>query len=201
MIELDLSHGQMRISNLTNQVNGYAHPHISDGGEVCLGNISSGLTKLLGEFEIYAALELLHKFIHEYNVEDAYQKIQYWNDPDYCENESDEYERCREGGSYGRTCINCGDNQCPYYQGALEECQEDADLNKCVTCQDRCQAGEDLLRECHAENPLGCMTCSFSMCPFYRKEEFCHEVNSESCPSCNVEHCRYAGVAHETADV
>jgi len=187
LIELDLSKGEMRIRNLTNPVNNYPHPHVNDNGEICLGNVSAGLTRLLGEFEIYGALELLHKFIHEYNEDDAYQKIQYWNDPDYCD--------------YGRTCINCGDNYCPYYEGALEECQEDADLNKCVTCSDRCQTGEDLLRECHSENPLGCMTCSFSMCPFYRKEEFCHEVNSESCPSCNVEHCRYAGVAHETADV
>jgi hypothetical protein len=200
LIELDLSRGQVMISNQTNTVNGYHHPHVDDGGGVCLGNISSGLTRLLGEFEIYAALELLHRFVHQYNPEDAYQKIQYWNDSDYCEDDN-EYERCREGGSYGRTCVNCGDNYCPYYEGALEECQEDADLNKCVTYSDRCQTGEDLLRDCHNENPLGCMTCSFSMCPFYRKEEFCHEVNSESCQTCNVEYCRYAGVAHETADV
>ncbi len=198
MIELDLSRGQVRISNLTNPVNNYPHPHVNDNGEICLGNVSAGLTRQLGEFEIYGALELLHKFIHEYNEDDPYQKIQFWKDSDYCD-ESDEYERCREGGSYGGTCINCGDNQCPYYEGALEECQENMDLNKCVTCGDRCEPGDELLQECHDENPLGCMTCSFSTCPFYRKEDACHQVNAESCATCNIEHCKYRGVANETA--
>lgn len=197
MIELNLSRGQVRISNLTNQVNGFAHPHVSDGGDVCLGNISSGLTRMLGEFEIFAALELLHKFIHQYNEEDAYQKIQYWNDSDYCD-ESNEYERCREGGSWGRTCLDCGDRYCPYYESAVEDCQEDIDFDKCVTCQQRCGPGEDLLRDCHEESQLACMTCSFSLCTFYRKEESCYEVNAESCASCKIEYCRYNGISNET---
>ncbi|RKX17704.1 MAG: hypothetical protein DRP26_06490, partial [Candidatus Zixiibacteriota bacterium] len=67
LIELDLSRGQAKIYNLTNTVNGYPHPHVNDNSEICLGNVSAGLTRLLGEFEIYGALELLHKFIHEYN--------------------------------------------------------------------------------------------------------------------------------------
>jgi hypothetical protein len=57
------------------------------------------------------------------------------------------------------------------------------------------------LRDCHNENPFGCMTCSLISCPFHRKEEFCHEVNSENCETCKIEHCRFAGAAHETADV
>ena len=198
MIELELSRGQVIMRNLTNPVNNYPHPHVNDNGEICLGNVSAGLTKLLGEFEIYGALELLHKFIHEYNEDDPYQKIQFWKDPDYCD-ESNEYERCREGGSYGQTCLQCSDEGCPYFDGALEECQENMDLGKCVMCSDRCEAGDELLQECHDENPLGCMTCSFSTCPFYRKEESCHEVNAESCASCNLENCRYRGVVNETA--
>ncbi len=197
LIELELSRGKVILSNLTNPVNNYPHPHVNDNGEICLGNVSAGLTKLLGEFEIYGALELLHKFIHEYNEDDPYQKIQYWNDPDYCD-ESNEYERCRESGSYGQTCLQCSDGGCPYFDGALEECQENMDLTKCVMCSDRCEPGDELLQECHDENPLGCMTCSFSTCPFYRKEESCHEVNEESCASCNIEHCKYRGVANET---
>ncbi len=197
LIELDLSRGQVIMRNLTNPVNNYPHPHVSDSGEICLGNVTAGLTKLLGEFEIYGALELLYKFVHEYNEDDAYQKIQFWNDPDYCD-ESNEYERCRESGNYGRTCLECGDGGCPYFDGALEECQENMDLTKCVMCSERCEPGDELLRECHDENPLGCMTCSFSMCPFYRKEESCHEVNAESCASCNVEPCKFHGVADET---
>jgi hypothetical protein len=114
VIELNLSRGQAKITNLTNAANGYPHPHVNESGEICLGNISTGLARMLGEFEIYGALELLHKFVYTYNEPDAYQKIQYWNDPDYCEND-DEYERCRNGGSYGRSCLDFGDSECPYY--------------------------------------------------------------------------------------
>ena len=196
LIELDLSRGQAKIYNLTNTVNGYPHPHVNDNSEICLGNVSAGLTRLLGEFEIYGALELLHKFIHEYNEGDAYQKIQFWNDPDYCE-ESDEYERCRESGSYGRVCLDCGDDSCPYYENALEECIENMTFENCVMCRDRCSSGLELLQECHEENPQNCMTCSYQTCPFYKDAEGCHEVNSDKCATCNIE-CKYQGVANET---
>ncbi len=197
LIELDLSKGQLRIRNLTDTVNGYHHPHVNCEGEVCLGNISSGISQLLGEFEIYGVLELLHKFIREYNEDDPHQKIQFWKDPDFCEDDN-AYERCREGGSYGRTCLDCGDNDCPFFDGALEECQEYADFEKCIACSEICVRGEELLEQCHNENPLGCMTCSFGNCMFYRGAESCHKANAQSCSSCNIEHCKYKGVADES---
>jgi len=175
LIELDLSKGQAKINNLTNTVNGYPHPHVNDNSEVCLGNISAGLRQMLGEYEIYGALELLHKFIHEYNEDDAYQKIQFWNDPDYCE-ESDEYERCREGGSYGWDCVNCGDSDCPYYDNAEEDCYEGV------------------------ENPITCMMCSCTSCCYYKNvEDACRESNADKCSNCNIEDCKYQGVPNETA--
>ena len=197
LIELDLSKGEAKITNLTNTPNGYHHPHVNDTGEICLGNISTGLARMLGEFEIFGALELLHKFIHTYNEPDAYQKIQYWNDPDYAE-EDDEYERCRESGSYGRTCLDCGDTTCPYYEGALEECMENADFPKCVGCKERCSAGEELLKDCQNENPLGCLTCTFSNCLHFRDSDTCHSTNLKSCKSCNIDYCKFRGVQHET---
>ena len=199
LIELDLSKGQAKITNLTNCPNGYAHPHVSDGGDICLGNISSGLTRMIGEFEIYGALELLHKFLHSYNEPDSYQKIQYWNDPDWAEDEDDEYDRCRENGSYGKTCLDCGDSECPYYDGALEECAEEPDFPKCVNCDQRCNAGNKLLADCHSENPLCCMTCSFTTCSYYHDSNSCRKANSEFCPNCNIDYCQFKGVAHETA--
>jgi hypothetical protein len=197
-IELDLSRGNAKISNLTNSPNDYPHPHVNDSGEICLGNISSGLSRLLGEFEIYGALELLHKFVHTYNEPDAYQKIQYWNDPDYCEDD-DQYERCRESGSYGKTCLDCGDSECPYYENSVEECAEEPDFPKCVTCGERCRAGNDLLLDCHNENPLGCMTCTFSGCTYFRDAESCRNSNPASCQTCKIDYCQYQGVSHEAA--
>jgi hypothetical protein len=197
-IDLDLSRGEVKLHNQTNAVNGYHHPHVNEGGDICLGNILSGLQQLLGEFEIYGALELMHRFVHEYNETDSYQKIQYWNDPDYCEDDN-EYENCREGGSYGRTCLDCGDTYCPYYELAYEQCSEEPDFTKCIRCDNRCQGGIDLLKDCHEENPLACMTCSFSHCPHYHKPEDCRNLNPDSCMNCNIEYCQYKGVANETA--
>jgi hypothetical protein len=196
-VEIDLSSGSIRITNLTNRANGYPHPHVNESGEVCLGNISSGLGRLFGEFEIYGALELLHKFVHTYNESDAYQKIQYWDDPDWCEDD-DGYERCREGGSYGRGCLDCGDAECPYYEGALEECAEEPDFPKCVNCTERCHAGNNLLSDCHSENPLCCMTCTFSTCSYYRDSNSCHKANSKSCSNCNIDYCHFREVINET---
>jgi ubiquitin-protein ligase len=196
-IELNLSSGQAKIHNLTNSANGYPHPHVNESGDICLGNVASGLRQLLGEFEIYGALELLHKFVHEYNENDAYQKIQYWADEDYSEDD-DEYTRCREGGSYGRTCLDCGDGYCPYYELALGECIDSMTFENCVTCPDRCDPGRELLQECHDENPLNCMTCEYRTCLFYKDYEDCREVNEELCPTCNIEDCKYRGVPNET---
>lgn len=198
VIELNLSRGQAKITNLTNISNGYPHPHVNESGEICLGNISTGLARLLGEFEIYGALELLHKFVHTYNEPDAYQKIQYWDDPDYCE-EDDEYERCRNSGSYGRACLDCGDSECPYYDNALEECSEEPDFTKCIACGERCSAGRELLSDCHNENPMGCMTCTFSTCHHFRDAESCHSANPDSCKTCQIDYCQYKGVSNEAA--
>jgi hypothetical protein len=198
VIEINLSRGQAKIVNLNNAANGYPHPHVNESGEICLGNISTGLARMLGEFEIYGALDLLHKFVHTYNEPDAYQKIQYWDDPDYCE-EDDEYGRCRSGGSYGRVCLDCGDGDCPYYENAIEECSEEPDFPKCVNCGERCSAGKELLSDCHNENPLGCMTCSFSSCPHFRDSNSCRKINSESCKTCNIDYCQYRGVDYEAA--
>ena len=195
-IELDLLDGIVKIFNSNNSVNDYPHPHVNNSNEVCLGNITSGLRQMLGEYELYGALELLHKFVHQYNEDDAYQKIQYWNDPDYCE-EDDEYVRCRESGSYGRTCLDCGDSYCPYYENALNECIENICFENCVTCRDRCDPGLELLQDCHDENPLNCMTCRFHTCMFYKDYDGCHDVNEELCSTCEIADCKYQGVVNE----
>ena len=191
-IELNLNEGRAKIYNHDNTVNDYPHPHVNSNNEICLGNIASGLRQMMGEYEIFGALEILHKFVHEYNEDDAYQRIQFWNDPDYSE-EQDEYERCREGGSYGRTCLDCGDSYCPYYENALNECIEDIHFENCVSCPDRCEPGIELLTDCHDEDPKKCMTCRFTTCLYYKDYESCHSVNQDHCLACDVMDCQYQG--------
>ena len=65
-IKIDLPTGDLDIKNLTHEVDGYDHPHISDG-KPCLGNIGSGVIRMLAEFELFGALQIIHKFLHSYN--------------------------------------------------------------------------------------------------------------------------------------
>ncbi len=191
-IELNLSEGRAKIYNHDNTVNDYPHPHVNSDNEICLGNIASGLRQMMGEYEIFGTLEILHKFVHEYNEDDAYQRIQFWNDPDYSE-EKDEYERCREGGSYGRICLDCGDSFCPYYENALNECIEDIHFENCVNCPDRCEPGIELLTDCHDVDPKKCMTCRFTTCLYYKDYESCHSVNQNHCLNCDIMDCPHQG--------
>ncbi len=190
-IKIDIAKGDITINNNTNPVNDFPHPHVDMDGHVCWGNIGSGIYKMLGQNEVYGLLELIHKFLYEYNSESPYQKIEYWN-PDYCE-EDDSYSRCREN-SYGYTCVQCSDSDCPWYNGANEECAEDATLEYCTSCQYRCSYGDEMISDCFEENgPLRCMACGYNSCPNYFNEDECHDVNSEECESCKIVGCKHIG--------
>ncbi len=67
----------------------YMHPHISSGGNnICFGsgNTASGIMKLIGEFDLALAVELLYRFLNMYNPKSPYQKpyplMQHWKNRD-----------------------------------------------------------------------------------------------------------------------
>ena len=80
-VKIGLQDAGLTIHNLTHQVHGYDHPHVNDGS-ACLGNISTGIIKMLAEFEFFGALQMIHTFLHSYNSDSPYLTIEHW-DPNY----------------------------------------------------------------------------------------------------------------------
>lgn len=76
--QIDLSlDGDIRISNVSNRIGPYDHPHICQG-RPRLGNIREGIAKLLGESQFAAATEVLIDFLKTVNPVDWRQHIGYW---------------------------------------------------------------------------------------------------------------------------
>ncbi|MBI5166789.1 MAG: hypothetical protein HY998_03465 [candidate division NC10 bacterium] len=71
--------GQLAIKNLTDPYGFYDHPHIWDG-KPCLGNIRVGLAKLIGEFQLMAAAQVLIDFLKTINPKDWYTPIENWQE-------------------------------------------------------------------------------------------------------------------------
>ncbi len=144
-VRIDLPSGDLDIQNLTHEVDGYQHPHISDG-KPCLGNIGSGVIRMLAEFELFGALQIIHKFLHSYNPHSPFHKIEYWN-PDHEDENRKNYEDCRDDNS-GYACVECGgeDGNCPFYDEAFEVCMENSSLEECTRCDYQCHMGRQRIQ-------------------------------------------------------
>ncbi len=143
-VRINLATGVLNISNLTKRIDdSYDHPHINDGAS-CLGNIGKGIIKMLAEFELFGVLQLVHTFLHSYNSSSPYKKIQYW-DPNYEDEEEDRYESCHES-SGGYTCVECGDEQCPFYDQAYDDCFANSSLDDCIGCEYQCHLGRQRIQ-------------------------------------------------------
>jgi hypothetical protein len=149
-VKIDLPTGDLDIQNLTHKVAGYQHPHISDG-KPCLGNIGSGVIRMLAEFELFGALQIIHKFLHSYNSQSPYHKIEHWN-PDYVDDNQKNYESCRDNNS-GYECVECGgdDGNCPFYDEAYEVCLENSSLDECTNCEYQCHSGRQRIQRQQTE--------------------------------------------------
>jgi len=77
-IALDLA-GDVRIDSLDHlgPKAGWDHPHIQ-AGLPCLGNLRPGVLKLIAEFELALAAQLLLEFLTIYQPETAYTPIEDW---------------------------------------------------------------------------------------------------------------------------
>lgn len=138
---IDFESGNLTIDNLTDKLDEYDHPHI-DHGVGCLGNISDGVIRLLGELELFGALQMIHTFLYSYNSGNAFINIEKW-EPEY--NEENRYEVCHvENRSY--QCVECGDRDCPFYDDAFEDCFEDSTLDDCINCSYQCELGRNRIR-------------------------------------------------------
>jgi hypothetical protein len=75
---LDLHfNGDVRITNLTDRVGPYDHPHVHQG-RPSLGNIREAIAKLLGEFQFVAATEVLMDFLATVNPAEWRRPVMCW---------------------------------------------------------------------------------------------------------------------------
>ena len=149
-VKITLATGDLEIANLTHKVDGYQHPHISDG-RPCLGNIGKGVIRMLAEFELFGALQMIHSFLHSYNEDSPYHSIEHW-DPNHEDEEDSRYSNCREDNS-GYACVECGGEggDCPFYDEAFEVCVENFFFVDCNNCEFQCRLGRQRI-ERHRSN-------------------------------------------------
>src|SRR5208283_197093 len=150
-VKIGLQDAGLTIHNLTKQVDGYDHPHVNDGS-ACLGNISSGLIKMLAEFEFFGALQMIHTFLHSYNSDSPYLTIEHW-DPNYTEDTTSYYDTCHDDNS-GYRCVECGgeDGRCPFYEYAFSDCFEASTLTDCIKCDYQCHLGRERIKRHEAQH-------------------------------------------------
>lgn len=60
--------------------NGCCHPHIRKGGNICWGNMSGQMGKLIGEYEFGVAITLMIEFLHQGRDDDAYTSLRHWEE-------------------------------------------------------------------------------------------------------------------------
>lgn len=79
-LDLDLE-GSITVRNLANTISkgGWEHPHVQ-GGVPCLGNLRNGMMKLLGECEVVPLASMLIQFLHSYDPETAYCRVEMWEE-------------------------------------------------------------------------------------------------------------------------
>ena len=74
-----LYNGEITIQNLTSRHGYYDHPHIWNG-KPCFGNIRQGLAKLIGEYQLAAASEVILDFLKTINPKDWHTSIEHWRE-------------------------------------------------------------------------------------------------------------------------
>ena len=122
-VECDLRQGKVFIRG-GSEVNGYIHPHVTDGDNICWGNIGHLVSRLAGELDLFGLFQLVHEFLKTYNESDPFQKIEKW-DPNYEEPDEDEEPYCSWCDDYGHDISECEDcwwcDHCQQYDDHDEE--------------------------------------------------------------------------------
>ena len=78
--QIDLQYnGEITIVNLTSSHGYYDHPHIWNG-KPCLGNVRQGVAKLIGEFQLAAASEVVLDFLVTINPKDWHISVEHWRE-------------------------------------------------------------------------------------------------------------------------
>ena len=125
-IELNLQDNDVRFYNLTTTRrshwgNGCHHPHVSNTGAACLGNVASTIAELSAEHEIYSLSIIAINFLESVNTDDvAGRNIFRWD-------EVDENNNIISTGKEHEMCDFCEEHDYPIIR-VYREIDEDGDL-------------------------------------------------------------------------
>jgi len=198
-VGLDLHRGKVTISptEAAHVQNGYAHPHVSDSGSPCLGNMAPVIAKALGMGDLVGALTTILEFLRSYNPHDAYQRIERW-DPEW-EDDDDRFESCYDNSST-HDCAVCGEEGCPFRDGAEARCYEFVELSDCIACGD-CGYRETAMSACHEDRgPQVCVECDQS-CDWAGDVQACRDSHEGGlCEECSMESCKFHPGEEEDAE-
>ena len=198
-VGLDLAIGKITINptDSAHVENGYAHPHVSGSGTACLGNMAPIIAKSLGLGDVTGAVTTILEFLRSYNPHDAYQRIERW-DPQW-EDDDDRFESCYDN-STSHECVICGDEGCPFSDGAEARCYEHQEWSDCISCGD-CGYRETAMSACHEDRgPQACVECDQS-CDWAGDAQACRDSHDEDlCEEYSVESCRFHPEEEEEAE-
>ena len=186
-VEMQLADGTLNIKGLPGctKVEGYTHPHVASGGTPCLGNAAPMIAKTLGVGDVVGAIGTVLEFLRAYNHGNGYVDLMRWN-PDF-EDEDSRFESCYDN-SAAHDCVVCGDEACPYRDGAEHRCWENHDQADCIECGD-CGYRDTAITNCREEHaPWECTECSRA-CSYAGDTAECHEA--ERCDDCPLKDCRH----------
>ena len=188
-VTLELGEGTVRITGLPGctKIEGYTHPHVASGGTPCLGNMAPVIAKTLGAGDVVGAIGTVLEFLRSYNHGNGYIDLMRWN-PDY-EDEDSKFESCYDN-SAAHDCVCCGDEACPYRDGAEHRCWENHDQADCIECGD-CSYRDTAIQNCreeHSNDPWTCTECSRG-CSYAGDTAECQAA--ERCDDCPLKDCRH----------
>ena len=171
------SDGALYVSALDpNYSHDYVHPHVSEGGVVCLGEGVHIIRKALEEGRVLDYFIILKQLLNSYDAEGSYTRLESWG-----EHDDEDRMSCRDCGydtSDSYFCDCCEHSYCQDCYGHCETCDEGV----CDTCRLVCVSCTCAL--CPACDSTNCTDCGSSLCESCAGKEICVGCNSILCLPC-----------------
>ena len=164
------------------------HPHImSDGSTPCFGGWIYHLEKAAKNFDVQLLLQILYNYLGDYSmVGGPHLKLEEWTE----EYASNKYDNCYENDC---NIMDCNDDNCPYFENAIECCSENADTSDCQECVQQCSASEDIFQDCFdnldGATYIECFYCSKDKCQYCENEPYdrCMDMKNGDYEYCEEE--------------
>jgi hypothetical protein len=156
-------------------VNGYCHPHIYQGSDICWGQAGVIIETMRSRGQHLEAIPVILEYLRTYHHDHQYVRIELFAKKQNKKATTDSGKRWRECHAKVEDpyeCVGCVAPECRYKPSAVAKCyktrEEKQDFRKCVTCS-------------------GC-----SMEIRVAAEDKCYKTHAgKDCPTCPNTHCKH----------